>query len=181
MVTKTIPMNDLKQFHKVLEGIQDDVDVEKNKVHRQNITKPIHRDDICPFCFKRSAHILNNIKICKVCSEKVGRGKEQKYEQEFVDDGLLKKYKLHYPIELQNIGESIAVIAIDGNMMGRLFSQTCTPAEYNYKSEYFDKNFKSIIRKTISDFIADDKTRWLIKNQDYAGIDPLYVGGEISC
>lgn len=178
VVTKTIPMNELKQFNKVLEDIQNDVDIEKNKVYRQNITKPTDKDDICPYCFKRTAHTLNNKKICKVCAEKVKRGKEQKYEREFVDEGLLRKYKLLYPIELENIGESIAVIAIDGNMMGRLFTQTLTPAEYNYKSEFFDKNFKSIIRKTISDFISNDETRLLIKNQDYAGIDPLYVGGD---
>ncbi|MDW7725976.1 MAG: HD domain-containing protein [Candidatus Methanoperedens sp.] len=180
VATKTIPMNNLKQFDEVLKDIQDDVDVEKNKVHRHKITKPIHRDDICPFCFKRNAHTLNNIRICEVCSEKEGGGKEHKYRQKnkYVDEELLKRYKLHYPMELQHIGESIAVIAIDGNMMGRLFTQTLTPAEYNYKSEFFDENFKSIIRKTISDFISNDETGLLIKNQDYAGIDPLFVGGD---
>ncbi len=180
VVTKIIQLNEFKVFHKVLETIQDEIDKEKNKTWNEKIIKPTKRNDVCPFCFKRPASILNNEKICKVCAEKTERGKDQKYGQKntYLSDELLKTYKLSRPSQLQEIGESIAVIAIDGNMMGRIFMQTLTPAEYNYKSEVFDENFKNEVKHTIEEFLANTETRSLIENNKYAGIDPLYVGGD---
>ena len=92
---------------------------------------------------------------------------------------------------MEHIGNSIAAIAIDGNMMGRMFQQTNTPAEYAYKSQTFSTKFEGTIKSTIKDFLNDPENCKLIKhehkeknhlgkhvNNDYLGIDVLYVGGD---
>jgi hypothetical protein len=104
-----------------------------------------------------------------------------------LDDQHLKK-----PSELRHIGEAIAVITVDGNMMGRIFQNTNTPADYTFKSETFDRRFKSVLKETIRKFVQEDIVRknheeYLIlhevKEQDdtivrYCGINPVYIGGD---
>jgi len=74
------------------------------------------------------------------------------------------------------------VLAIDGNMMGRMFQQTTTPAEYTYKSKTFDSEFEMILKDTIRDFLENEKKRKLVIQRaegiDYLGIDVLYAGGD---
>ncbi len=184
LATKTVQLNELNKFPIVLENLQDEIDKEKNQARKLKIIRPTNRDEVCSFCFKRISSTFNNEKICKVCAEKKSSGLEQKHEREnkYLDIELLKRYKLYRPSQLQEIGDSIAVIAIDGNMMGRIFMQTMTPAEYNYKSEFFDKNFKDEVRNTTREFIEHNETRLLIdhnyEGKKYAGIDHIYVGGD---
>ncbi|MCG2727434.1 MAG: HD domain-containing protein [Candidatus Methanoperedenaceae archaeon] len=172
-------LKELTKFHDVLGKIQDEIDKEKNSASTNQIIHPSKRDDVCPLCFKRKAiGVFNNESMCKVCAEKIYRGRAQKYTNPYLDNDLLRKYDLIAPSQLQEIGDSIAVVAIDGNMMGRIFMQTLTPAEYNYKSETFDANFKKEINDTIRKFIEDKDTRHLMENMGFAGIDPIYVGGD---
>ncbi|MCG2737286.1 MAG: HD domain-containing protein [Candidatus Methanoperedenaceae archaeon] len=172
-------LKELTKFHDVLEKMQGEIDKEKNSASTNPIIHPSKRDDVCPLCFKRKAiGVFNNEPMCKVCAEKSNSGRAQKNTNPYLNNDLLRKYGMIAPSQLQEIGESIAVIAIDGNMMGRMFMQTLTPAEYNYKSETFDANFKQEIKDTIRKFIEDKDTRHLMENNRFAGIDPIYVGGD---
>jgi len=178
LITKNVQIKDLAEFPEVLKKLQDEIEREKNYSRNLDIIKPKDRNDICPFCFKRK--VIPNKEICSVCSEKKNSGLYEKYENEnkYLNTNLLNKHGLYRPIELQDIGDSIAVIAIDGNMMGRIFMQTMTPNEYNYKSETFDRTFKKEVRDTIENFINNNEMRYLIEHRKFMGIDPLYVGGD---
>lgn len=179
VVTKKVQINDLTQFSKVLEVLQDKIEKEKNISKTKKIIRPKNREDVCQSCFKRKVNVYHK-KICDVCNKKESSGHSEKHEKEnkYLDYKLMKKFGLKRPYQLQDIGDSIAVIAIDGNMMGRFFLQTMTPAEYNFKSETFDTNFKNEVIETIEKFIENKETRDLIEHNDFAGIDPLYIGGD---
>ena len=131
------------------------------------------------------AAIIEGDSVCEVCKEKFVKGKEagKKVGNRYIEDALAahkNELRLQRSESLEDIGNNIAVIAIDGNMMGRLFVQTMTPAEYNYKSEIFDKRLKSILQEVITDFSRDNKDLVIHKHKDvhYLGIEPLYVGGD---
>lgn len=179
VAVKVFQLKELTEFHEVLSKMQIEIDIEKNSSSTIQIIHPSKKDDICPLCFKRKANgVFNNESMCNVCAEKGNTGRVQKYVNPHMNSDLLRKYGLNAPSQLQEIGDSIAVIAIDGNMMGRMFMQTLSPAEYNFKSETFDANFKQEINDTIRKFIEDKDTRYLIENYGFAGIDPIYVGGD---
>jgi CRISPR/Cas system-associated protein Cas10 (large subunit of type III CRISPR-Cas system) len=183
VVSRNFPSKDLTKFHAVLEIIHDEIDFEKNKPQNKEIVKPTMKGDICQFCFKRKVKgNLNGKKMCSVCAKKRSFGLDQKYKKtnDILPDELLTRFGLYRPMDLADIGGSIAVIAIDGNMMGRIFMQTQTPAEYNYKSESFDEKFKDVLKKTVLAFIENKETLELILEgkKHFAGIDILYVGGD---
>ena len=131
------------------------------------------------------AVIIEEDSVCEVCKKKFVKGKTEgkKVGNRYIEDALAaykNGLRLQRSESLEGIGNNIAVIAIDGNMMGRLFVQTMTPAEYNYKSEIFDKRLKSILQKVITDFSRNNKDLVIHKHKDvnYLGIEPLYVGGD---
>jgi GTP cyclohydrolase III len=180
VVARTIQLNEFKEFYKILSTMQKEIDTQKNEVRTFEIIKPENVDGVCKSCFKRLAERKNDKKVCNICKRKNENGKSYRHKDDFLN--LLKNYKVDIPYQLQDIGDSIAVIAVNGNMVGRIFMQTLTPAEYNYKSETFDKNFKESFYHTIKEFLADDETRKLIENKkddkNYIGIDPIYIGGD---
>ena len=86
---------------------------------------------------------------------------------------------MELPKELSHIGGTIAVLSIDGNMMGRMFTQTTTPAEYSFKSKTFDIRFKKILKETIADFSRKHhKHPNLIQHDVFIGVDVIYAGGD---
>jgi len=164
------------EFGEILGNSQNQLEIKKNKTHKGLIlsnTKPV-----CKYCFKREK--LDKFKMCEVCNIKNETGDEKKFEtfEEYMPD----THGLKRPAELNHIGNSIAVIIIDGNMMGRMFQQTNTPAEYTCKSQTFSTKFEGIIISTIKDFLDDTNNLKLVKHNnervDYLGIDVLYVGGD---
>lgn len=180
VVARTIQLNEFKEFYKVLSTMQKEIDNQKDEVRTFEIIKPYSIDRVCQSCFKRLIERKNDKKICNICTRKNENGKSYRHKDDYLE--LLKNYKVDIPYQLQDIGDSIAAIAVNGNMIGRIFSQTLTPAEYNYKSETFDKNFKESFYHTIQEFLADDEMRKLIENKkgdkNYIGIDPIYIGGD---
>lgn len=127
------------------------------------------------------AVIIEENSVCEVCKEKFDKGKKEgrRVGNRYIEEAL-DELKLNRPQSMEEIGNHIAVIAIDGNMMGRLFVQTMTPAEYNYKSETFDRRLKEILRRVITDFSKKNRDLVVHEHDDvnYLGIEPLYVGGD---
>ncbi|MBC7086210.1 MAG: HD domain-containing protein [Methanomethylovorans sp.] len=165
------------KFDKVLKDSQDTLDGKKNETAEREIVPPTKK--ICGYCFKRPK--CDSSDMCTVC-------KIKKEEGVSVGRSIYKDYVPHIvglnePTELNHIGDSIAVLVIDGNMMGRLFQQTTTPAEYTYKSQVFGSKFKEILRKTISNFCNNPEKQEMLKYTDdngntYLGIFPVYAGGD---
>jgi len=167
-------------FDEILKDIFDKVNEEKNKPYTSGaVIRAKEHKDICDYCFKRIIRgNQDDENCCEVCSEKIGVGRVQKdimrkYTKKVIND---KELKCKRSNELGHIGNNIAVIAMDGNMMGRCFQQTMTPAEYNYKSETFDKELKKIFKEFIYDFCSNNKKN--VINNGYLSIDPLYIGGD---
>lgn len=176
------------KFESILKESQDQLVIEKNKTKNGSILE--NTKHVCKYCFKREEICTyDKNKMCKVCYIKMKTGDKNKFEtsKKYIPD----THRLERPTELEHIGNSIAAIAIDGNMMGRMFQQTNTPAEYTYKSQTFSTKFEDIIKSTIKDFLNNKKNLELIKHKykeknqlgkhkenDYLGIDVLYVGGD---
>lgn len=165
------------QFYKVLQNSQNKLDQKKNENREKQIISSTKK--ICKYCFKRSKYDSSD--MCMVCKikQEVGANETHSIARKFVPDIV----GLNEPTELNHIGDSIAVLLIDGNMMGRLFQQTTTPAEYTYKSQIFGSKFKEILRKTIDDFCHDQQKQTKIKytaddGKKYLGIVPIYAGGD---
>lgn len=164
-----------RNFDEVLKKSQDFLDDKKNESHFRKIhTEP---GKICDHCFKRPARSGG---FCEVCQTKEITGKRQRYQtgKKYIKN----TYGLPLPIQVSQVGDSIAVLAIDGNMMGRMFQQTINPAEYTYKSDTFDYEFETILKNTIREFLESEEKRELVtqreEGKDYLGFDVLYAGGD---
>ncbi|WP_367343809.1 HD domain-containing protein [Methanomethylovorans sp.] len=165
------------KFYKVLQDSQSKLDQKKNENREKQII--ISTRKICEYCFKRPK--FDSSGMCMVCKIKEEKGMNER-------GSISRKYVPHIyglkePTELNHIGDSIAVLLIDGNMMGRLFQQTTTPAEYTYKSQTFGSKFEEILRQTIFDFCHDQQKQTMIKytaddGNTYLGIVPIYAGGD---
>lgn len=198
VVTGTVKLDDLAgSFGEILNSIHAELDKEKQKVRSEPVLKDIDRSSICPRCNKRKVNGTisgqdNTERLCLQCARKRETGRDTRHETSFLYD-IAKKHNLRVPTELQHIGNAIAVIAVDGNMMGRMFSKTFTPADYSYKSEIFDKRFRDIFTQTISKFVEEDirdnqlhasVVRHVLKDANehisgpYLGIFPVYIGGD---
>lgn len=167
------------KFETIIKKSQDKLVIEKNKTYKGMVLKKTKH--VCKYCFKREEICkYNRDKMCEVCYIKIKTGYEKKSttSEEYMPD----THGLERPTELEHIGNSIAAIAIDGNMMGRMFQQTNTPAEYTYKSQTFSTKFEGIIKSTIKDFLDNPEYLQLIRHKHeekkYLGIDVLYVGGD---
>jgi len=164
-----------RNFSEVLDNSQKRLEEKKNETRSYSVIS--NEKELCGYCFKRQKP--HSSEKCSVCKAKESKGIVKKYSEQIIANthGLVR------PTELTEIGDSIAVLIVDGNMMGRLFQQTTTPAEYNFKSETFSQEFESIIRETIDDFISNDDRRdklikHTVENNEYLGIDVLYIGGD---
>lgn len=164
------------RFNQVLQDSQDKLEHKKNSERERKIIPT--KTKICGYCFKRG--LLNTFDKCNVCRNKEIYGQSLK-------DATYMEYVpqiagTHFPTTLSDIGDSIAVLLIDGNLMGRLFQQTMTPAEYSYKSQVFDSKFKDILKRTIDSFLKNEINLELIKHEKdgktYLGLDVLYAGGD---
>ena len=167
------------------EILKDDIfkklEEKKNEPLFVELPSMMKSDEVCGYCFKRKVtHKVEEDSICTVCREKFVKGRKEgrKVGNYYIEEVLDEK--LYRSESLEHIGNNIAVIAIDGNMMGRLFVQTMTPAEYNYKSDTFDKRLKAILKEVITDFSRKNKNLVVYNHEDvdYLGIEPLYVGGD---
>lgn len=174
------------KFETIIGESQDRLVIEKNKTKKGSILK--NTKHVCKYCFKREeTNTYKKEKMCEVCYIKIKTGYETNFKTSV--EYIPKISGLERPTELEHIGNSIAAIAIDGNMMGRMFQQTNTPAEYAYKSQTFSTKFEDIIKSTIKDFLNNPENCKLIKHKEknhlgkhekmnYLGIDVLYVGGD---
>ncbi len=161
------------KFDRTLEHSQDKLDIEKN-ITRERPTIP-NTKDVCGYCFKRPKPYSSD--MCSACKVKNDRGERGK-SNIFIQD----THGAQRPSELAHLGDSIAALVIDGNMMGRMFQQTTTPAEYTYKSQIFESRFNGILKRTIDDFCNEPSSLDLIlhhhNGQEFLGIDVLYSGGD---
>jgi hypothetical protein len=176
------------KFETIIKKSQDKLVIEKNRTNKGMVLKKTKH--VCKYCFKREEKCTYKYdKMCEVCYIKIKTGYEKKSKNS--EEYIPKIPELERPTELEHIGNSIAAIAIDGNMMGRMFQQTNTPAEYAYKSQTFSTKFEDIIRSTIKNFLNNLENQKLIKHKhkeknhlgkhevkNYLGIDVLYVGGD---
>jgi len=198
------------EFQHVLETIFDALNAKKQAPVIEPVIHPPTKDQICEACRNRLITGNGTITIdgqprryCQPCVKKHTCGREtrfafQRRENESVSPvpvSIIKEHNLAFPNELTEIADSIAVIVVDGNMMGRLFSHTKTPAEYTFKSEEFSRRFVSLIRETLKEFILADLTQnnskhWRLlsdipstehnsgKKRRSCGFDVVYAGGD---
>ena len=140
--------------------------------------------DVCSHCSQNIAtHKSHDEKICDVCHIKAEVAHEEdKYRKR---SPCIESPDLLEPYQLQHIGKNIAVLVFDGNMVGRMFAQTTTPAEYGSKSEMLDTGIKEIVRKTrrealeeISDLVTYDFYEEESSAGKYFAIKELYSGGD---
>lgn len=209
VTTGTIPLKELAgSFHCVLKGIVDELNMIKQRPYSVSIIHPPKKDQICDAC--RNRLINGSLQIegkkeryCSVCAKKknfgyITREEARKGRTDKENPCLfsfIRGHNLGYPRELTDIGDSIAVIAIDGNMMGRLFTHTLTPAEYTCKSEQFSRRFIEIVRETLESLMTSDqkkkdpRQRLLLYNPKpkengerffgtSCGFDIIYAGGD---
>ena len=169
-----------ERFKDVLEDLFRRVEIKKSETYYRDSIDPDRSTDICPYCFRRKVGEYDkDVAICKVCHQKIDEGLEEKIWVRPYTAQIARELDLKLPKELSHIGSTIAVLSVDGNMMGSMFTQTTTPAEYRCKSETFDTRFKAILRETIADFSRKyHKHPNLIEHDGFIGIDVVYVGGD---
>lgn len=164
------------QFNDTLEKSQNELETRKNETRSRQPIK--NTKNICEDCAKRPEASSGG--SCKVCKEKEEKGKLAKCR--LFNKYIKNTHDCSIPTELSHLGESIGALVIDGNMMGRLFQQTSTPAEYTYKSHTFKTKFDKILEDSITTFLDQEENLNLVKHRkegiDYLGIDVLYAGGD---
>ena len=164
------------EFHELLDRSQSLLDQDKNRTYQISIIP--ERKDICEYCSTRPLPASSD--MCKVCTVKKQRGEAEKFSmsRKFIKN----TYGANYPTELIHLGSSIGALVVDGNMMGMLFQQTTTPAEYTFKSQSFEQRFNRVLQETIASFVDDRELRKLLLNKvdgiEYIGLDVLYSGGD---
>ncbi|MDK2833797.1 MAG: hypothetical protein PWR29_840 [Methanolobus sp.] len=178
VVAFSIDIDDVAHaFDKVLERSQELLDIEKNRTY--HVPSISDKKEICKFCSTRP--LPASAEMCEVCTVKNQRGESEKW-------GLSKRYientyGASRPTELSHLGNSIGVLMVDGNMMGRMFQQTTTPAEYTFKSQSFGSRFDEILKNTIADFLKNEQVRRdlvMVSREDgnYLGMEVVYAGGD---
>lgn len=178
-----------KEFDRVLKDLFELVEDEKGKpysLRKDEVLDPERSDKVCHYCFRRKvSRTYQEDQICEVCFKKINVGRSDKWEHRYTKD-VADKLKLKLPHELSHIGDNIAILSIDGNMMGRIFTQTMTPAEYSFKSESFDKGLERILKETIKEFSGNKylichKTKKNEKDREkteFLALDVIYRGGD---
>jgi hypothetical protein len=197
IVTGTTDIDTLAgHFGDIIHTAQEALDAAKQAPHQERIIKAVSRSSLCTACCTREIKGTLTTRagsedLCLQCARKRESGRDSRDELLLPLD-LMQQNHIFTPVDLQHIGNSIAVIAIDGNMMGRMFHKTLTPADYTYKSETFDRRFKDVIRQTIREFVVVDLRENSLKDsvvrhvacdlsgnqRTFLGIFPLYVGGD---
>lgn len=150
---------------------------------------PLRSDDICKHCSLRLGEETittgkGKEKVCAVCRIKYEKGREVRGKM--YDDIYPNSLKsLEQPKEISHIGDRIALMVFDGNRMGRIFQQTTTPAEYGFKSEFFDREMRKTLRSAFDDVFREHECLLSdkVKEEDgrekmYRNLDLLYFGGD---
>ncbi|OPY38403.1 MAG: hypothetical protein A4E35_00826 [Methanoregula sp. PtaU1.Bin051] len=197
IITGKVSLNSLAgNFSEVMKEIQEYLEKEKQKPKDAPVIRVVEHSDLCPACKKRPVNGQLKTEsgpetLCVPCARKREHGRSERVNS-FLPADIMKEHGLNMPTELQHIGEAIAVLAVDGNMMGRIFQNTLTPADYTYKSETFDRRFKKVLNGTIREFVEEDLKRNTLKTSlvihqvkdpsggitKYLGINPVYIGGD---
>lgn len=194
----------MKNFGDILYDIHI-TELPKIKNRPYDTPKPSHipSNRICSSCYELEVSSESKEEsYCSLCHQKIKRGKEYKHyisslikkredqKKNYVQYELVElgeKYGLKPARELRHIGKNIAVLAIDGNMVGRFFSQINTISDYSYRSSNVDITIRETLVKTIKDIIKSNlseiTTRAQIEEEsplkgDFLGIEVLYVGGD---
>lgn len=164
------------EFHELLDHSQRLLDLDKNRTYQISIIP--ERKNICEYCSTRPLPASSD--MCEVCTVKKQRGEDDRFSMS--RKYIKNTYGANYPTELTHLGSSIGALVVDGNMMGMLFQQTTTPAEYTFKSQSFEQLFNRVLQETISSFVDDRELRELLLNKvdgiEYVGLDVLYSGGD---
>lgn len=152
-----------REFGQCLSDLFKNIENEKNFPVEKDAIVPERSKRICAHCSDGLGVIKleNGEQVCEKCFEKSKRGKELREELE--------------PRTLEDIAETIAVVVLDGNMMGRLLTQTKTPAEYSYKSETFDTQMKVLLEETLDEI--EHRSPWLKKGETVK-YKKIYAGGD---
>ncbi|MGM0772007.1 MAG: Cas10/Cmr2 second palm domain-containing protein, partial [Halobacteriota archaeon] len=164
-------------FNVVLDESQKQLDLKKNCSYLDSIIP--NEKEICKYCSTRPLPPSSD--MCQVCTIKNQHGEAEKWRmsKKYID----KVYGARRPTEISHLGNSIGALMIDGNMMGRMFQQTTTPAEYTFKSQSFAQRFDRILKDTINEFLEDEQKRnelvmHSVDNETYIGIEVVYSGGD---
>jgi hypothetical protein len=191
IATQDYAVDDIaKCFNTVLKDIFQKVESKKSKPEYGKVVEPERSGEVCRYCFNRKAALKDKegTQICNVCAEKIKEGMEERWKSAYKYTTVLAEKltpRLAFSRQLADIGNTIAVLSIDGNMMGRMFVQTMTPAEYRFKSEIFDREFKQALKETINDYsmthtnlVVHEKEVESLGKVQFLGLDVLYVGGD---
>jgi hypothetical protein len=180
-----------KNFDVVLNDIFKNVALKKNELYYDDAVELTRSNEVCPYCFKRKTSPdykdRDGTELCKVCAGKIEVGREKKWGvlyEEYTKD-IAEELHLIPPSKLEQIGDKIAVLSIDGNMMGRMFVQTMTPAEYSFKSDIFYREFTHALKETIETYSRNHKNLLVQKKKDessgnvhFLGLEVIYAGGD---
>ena len=185
-----------------LDQLFDRLEKEKQLTYDRNILEPTRSNEICEYCCDQKGtkrdQIPENPVLCDVCFNKYLTGRVLKNDPYKLDNEIRERWEIYYgkdfrlqPSELEEIGDNIAVVALDGNMIGTMFTQTTTPAEYTFKSETLDKKIKDVLKMTVNEIkeeIKKEKNKKNlfireynengIKKGPFFGFEEIYVGGD---
>jgi len=181
IVESDIELYDLKHgFQNLMKNIHDALELEKNRPSLESPVKALRSDELCGLCKTKpstmSIKLYENDRTstptCNVCEIKMkhkGIAKRDLYrdllDRADFDDAML-------PNDMGDLGSRIALVSLDGNMMGRFFINSLTPSEYTFKSDMFDRNIKSIIRECVRENIG------LLKKGNTIQFQPILMGGD---
>jgi len=165
-----------KRFGECLGTLFEKIEREKNRPSEEGLTpiKPRRSSNICAHCSNEEVNDSEKKGIrsyeggelvCAKCRRKEERGRELRSKE--------------MPETLEDIGKTIGVVVLDGNMMGRFFIQTKTPAEYTFKSDTFDAQIRTLLEETLEEIRKGSP--WLKEGEEvkyqkiYAGGDDIFI------
>ncbi len=160
-------------FHSILDISQQKLEISKNKTTIQPVIDDAGK--ICKHCSVRTLSDHND--KCEVCMIKEEAGKKHRFtmSRKYIPD----RHGHARPEEMSHLGTSVAAVVMDGNMMGRMFQQTTTPAEYTFKSKSFADRFDAILKSTIDELRNNDDFREkYIVHSGHIGLEVVYAGGD---
>ncbi|MEM4293987.1 MAG: HD domain-containing protein [Thermoplasmata archaeon] len=173
----------IMDFRGAVKSIHEKVEALKAKrPERLPVVSP-SSGKICEYCCRREGRALSDNKVlCEICEKKEEEGKKTLLEEEKVDRFYKELQKTgELTRELGNIGNYIAVLSFDGNMVGRLFKNTSTPAEFNFKSEEFDEKINEVLVECAKKMVSEHAEMFIHTDENqkrYVGIRKIYSGGD---
>ncbi|MGC8913100.1 MAG: Cas10/Cmr2 second palm domain-containing protein [Thermoplasmata archaeon] len=172
----------MDNFHECVKELHEEAEREKGLLASESEVRRMKSSEICEYCHKRGGQAVQQTGeiLCEICRRKEEEGRQWWGEDEF-HKSLIALGVGNLSKELDNIGQNIAVLIFDGNMIGRLFKNTYTPADYKFKSEEFDMKINRILTDTAIESVKEKKDFFLHKDSSggkYIGIRKIYIGGD---